>query len=48
MSAASIFFTVWEAKKMPKSKIIIEAVNDEAPIEKSLRRLQILAHDVHN
>lgn len=33
---------------MPKSKIIIDAVNDEVPIEKSLRRLQLLAHDVHN
>lgn len=33
---------------MPKSRIVIDAVNNEAPIEKSLRRLQILAHDVHN
>mgnify|MGYP004563387825 CR=1 FL=1 len=33
---------------MPKSQIIIDVVNDEAPIEKSLRRLQVLAHDVHN
>lgn len=48
MSTASILYGTRGAKKMPKSKIIIDAVNDEAPIEKSLRRLQVLAHDVHN
>ena len=47
MSTASILCGTG-GEKMPKSKIIIDAVNDEAPIEKSLRRLQILAHDVHN
>lgn len=48
MSAVSVHYGTRGAKKMPKSRIIIDAVNDEAPIEKSLRRLQILAHDVHN
>lgn len=33
---------------MPKSQIIIDAVNGDVPIEKSLKRLQVLAHDVHN
>ncbi len=33
---------------MPKSQIIIDAVNSDVPIEKSLKRLQVLAHDVHN
>ena len=33
---------------MPKSQIIIDAVNGDVSIEKSLKRLQVLAHDVHN
>lgn len=33
---------------MPKSKIIIDAVNGDVPIDKSLKRLQVLAHDVYN
>lgn len=33
---------------MPKSQIIIEAINEDVPLEKSLRRLEALAHDVHN
>ena len=33
---------------MPKIQIIIDAVNGDVPIEKSLKRLQVLAHDVHN
>lgn len=33
---------------MPKSQIIIDAVNGDVPIEKSLKRLQVLAHDVQN
>lgn len=33
---------------MPKSKIIRDTANDEVPIEKSLRRLQILTRGVHN
>lgn len=33
---------------MPRSQIIIDAVNGDVPIDKSLKRLQILAHDVHN
>ena len=33
---------------MPKSQIIIDAVNGDVPIDKSLKRLQVLAHDVYN
>jgi hypothetical protein len=33
---------------MPKSQVIIDAVNGDVSIEKSLKRLQVLAHDVHN
>lgn len=33
---------------MPKSQIIIDVVEDNVPLEKSLSRLMILAHDVKN
>ena len=33
---------------MPKSQVIIDAVNGDVPIDKSLKRLQVLAHDVYN
>ena len=33
---------------MPKSQIIIDAVNGDVTIDKSLKRLQVLAHDVYN
>lgn len=33
---------------MPKSQIIIDAVNGDCPIEKVLRQAQLLAHDFHN
>ena len=33
---------------MPRSHIIIDAVNGDVPIDRSLKRLQVLAHDVHN
>ena len=33
---------------MPKSKVIIDAVNAEIPLEQSLRQLCVLAHDVGN
>ena len=33
---------------MPKSKIIRDVVNDKVPIEQSLSRLMVLAHDVNN
>lgn len=33
---------------MPKSKVIADAVNGAVPLERTLRRLEVLAHDVGN
>ena len=33
---------------MPKSKVIVDVVNGAVPLEQSLRRLEVLAHDVGN
>ena len=33
---------------MPKSKVIADAVNGDVTLEQSLRRLEVLAHDVRN
>lgn len=33
---------------MPKSKVITEAVDSIVPLEQTLRRLEVLAHDVGN
>lgn len=33
---------------MPKSKVIVDAVNGAVPLERTLRRLEVLAHDVGN
>ena len=33
---------------MPKSKVITEAVDSVVPLEQTLRRLEVLAHDVGN
>ena len=33
---------------MPKSEVIVDVVNGAVPLEQSLRRLEVLAHDVGN
>lgn len=48
LSQALSYSTLWEGSLLPKSKVITEAVDSVVPLEQTLRRLEVLAHDVGN